>query len=262
MAESTLAQAKQSNISPPLPMGHRTVFTHFWADNFDHKIETQQGGKMVNTTHLMAFQETIEDCNVFLNTNDDYQVPRTKHWRVEYEQGDVPNPIINKSQEPPKFDKAFSLNHFNSLFFFWLCFHKWNSHDQAVAIFSDWLTQVREKRYPNQHTVKTTEIYLPPLVLEVTESSTIQKYVEYLQSLAATVNMSYVNIIVDVAAALNAFKFLQNRVEQYQNVLIHLGNFHFMTENFQVLHAYKNHSSSVSTIIIYQIYTQSIPHYT
>ena len=59
MAESTLAQAKQSNILPPLSMGHGTVLTHFWADNFDHKIETQQGGKMVNTTHLMAFQETI-----------------------------------------------------------------------------------------------------------------------------------------------------------------------------------------------------------
>ena len=37
---------------------------------------------MVNTTHLMAFQEAIED-TVFFNTNDDYQVPRTKRRRVE-----------------------------------------------------------------------------------------------------------------------------------------------------------------------------------
>ena len=40
---------------------------------------------MVNTTHLMGFQEAIEDTNVFLNTNDDYQVPHTKRRRVEYE---------------------------------------------------------------------------------------------------------------------------------------------------------------------------------
>ena len=89
---------------PLLAMGHGTVLTYFWADNFDHNIEAQKEEKMGNTTHLMAFQETIEDTHVFLNTNDDYQVPRTKLRRVKYEQGDVPNPIINKSEEPPKFD--------------------------------------------------------------------------------------------------------------------------------------------------------------
>ena len=44
-------------------MGHETLLTFFWADNFDHKVETQQGGKMVNTTHLMTFQKAIEDTN-------------------------------------------------------------------------------------------------------------------------------------------------------------------------------------------------------
>ena len=68
----------------------------------------------------MAFQEAIEDTNVFLNTNDNYQVLRTKRQTVEYEQGNVPSPIINKSQESPKFDnKAKHLfpETFNSLFF-------------------------------------------------------------------------------------------------------------------------------------------------
>ena len=66
MAESTLVRAKRSNILPLLPMGHETVLTYFSADNFDHKVKKQQGGKMVNTTHLMAFQEAIEETNVFL----------------------------------------------------------------------------------------------------------------------------------------------------------------------------------------------------
>ena len=56
MAESILARAKRSNILRLLPMGHETVLTYFSADNLDHKVEKQQGGKMVNTTHLMAFQ--------------------------------------------------------------------------------------------------------------------------------------------------------------------------------------------------------------
>ena len=144
MAESTLARAKRSNILPLLPMDHETVLTYFWADNFDHKVETQQGGKIVNTTHLMAFQDAIEDTNVSLNKDSDYQVPRTKRLRVEYEQGNVPNPIINKSQKPPKFDdikqSTYIPETFNSLFFLWLCFRKWNSQDPAVATFSGWLT--------------------------------------------------------------------------------------------------------------------------
>ena len=118
MAESTLPRRKRSNILPLLLMGHETLLIFFWADNFDHKVETQQGAKMVNTTHLMTFQEVTED------TNED-----------------------------------------------------------------------------------------------------------------TTVNMPYVNIARDVGAALNVFKLLWNGVEQYQNVLIHLGDFHFMKENFQVLHA-------------------------
>ena len=152
MAESTFARTKRSNILPLLPMGHETVLTYFWPDNFYHKVEkveTHQGGKMVNTTQLMAFQEAIEDTNIFLNTNDVYQVPRTKRRRVEYEQGGAPNPIINKSQEPLMFDdikqSTYIPETFNSLFFLWLCFRKCNSHDQAVATFSGWLTQVCEK---------------------------------------------------------------------------------------------------------------------
>ena len=62
----------------------------------------------------------------------------------------------------------------------------------------------------------------------------------YGNSLAASVNMSYLNITIDVQAALNAFKFLCNGVETYQNVTIHLGDFHFMKENFQVTSLHKN----------------------
>ena len=47
--------------------------------------------------------------------------------------------------------------------------------------------------------------------------------------------MPYVNITLDVGTALNAFKFLRNGVQQYENVLIHLRDFHFMKEIFQVL---------------------------
>ena len=45
--------------------------------------------------------------------------------------------------------------------------------------------------------------------------------------LAASVNMTYTNITLDVGAAINAFKFVWNDTESYNDVFIHLGNFHF-----------------------------------
>ena len=36
-----------------------------------------------------------------------------------------------------------------------------------------------------------------------------------------------------MGAAIKAFKVLWNRKEEFKNVVIHLGDFHFMKENFQ-----------------------------
>ena len=37
------------------------VFTYFWADNFNKKIECDKIG-MINSTHMVKFQEHSEDC--------------------------------------------------------------------------------------------------------------------------------------------------------------------------------------------------------
>ena len=81
---------------------------------------------------------------------------------------------------------------------------------------------------------KTLLKYLPPINAKVTEFSTIVKYIEYLLSLAKFVNMPYVNITLDIGAAVNAYKVIWNNVEKYGNVVIHPEDFHFMKENFQV----------------------------
>ena len=57
-AESSLLVATQTTLLPLVPATHsNTVFTHFWADNFDMNIERMVGGGSINTIHLMAFQE-------------------------------------------------------------------------------------------------------------------------------------------------------------------------------------------------------------
>ena len=117
MAESPLARTKQSNILPLLPIGQETVLTYFWADKFDQEVESQQGGKMVITAHLMVFQEIFHGSDVFVNTNDDFEIPRTKRRRLEYQPNEFPDPVISKSQEPPKFGEIKHTAKFNSFLF-------------------------------------------------------------------------------------------------------------------------------------------------
>ena len=117
--------------------------------------------------------------------------------------------------------------------FNWLYFQKSNHYDQAVPNFYGWRLFLRKRN--TQTLQKTAETYLPPITSKVTDYTTISKFMSYLQSLAASVFMPYVNITLDVGAAINAFKFLWSKVDWLNNVVIHLGDFHFMKENFQVI---------------------------
>ena len=56
-----------------------------------------------------------------------------------------------------------------------------------------------------------------------------------MQKLAEEVNMPYVSVMLDVGAAVNAYKLCWNYPERFKNVLIHLGDFHFLKENFNVI---------------------------
>jgi len=47
--------------------------------------------------------------------------------------------------------------------------------------------------------------------------------------------MPFVNITLDVGAAMNAFKFVWSSPKRFENVVIHLGDFHFIKENFQII---------------------------
>ena len=89
---------------------------------------------------------------------------------------------------------------------------------------------------------KTVETYLPPITTKVTDFSTILNYMVHLQNLSECVNMPYVNITLDIGAAINAFKLIWNYPERFKKIVIHPGDFQFMKENFQV----PNFSYSIS----------------
>lgn len=62
---------------------------------------------------------------------------------------------------------------------------------------------------------------------------------EYCQKLANDMNMPYVNITLDVGAAMNAYLLTWNEPELFNNIIIYLGSFHFLKENFQVRFNFK-----------------------
>ena len=89
---------------------------------------------------------------------------------------------------------------------------------------------VIENAIRNVSLKKTYEVS-PPINFKVIEFPTIMTYMKYLKSLADFVNMPYVNITLDIEAAVNAYKFIWNYREIFSNVAIHPGDFHFMKEN-------------------------------
>ena len=68
----------------------------------------------------------------------------------------------------------------------------------------------------------------------MTDYETIHKYMELLQTLAYEVGIPYVNIKLDVSAAINAYKFMWKNYNIFNTVVIQLDDFHFMKENFKV----------------------------
>ena len=62
--------------------------------------------------------------------------------------------------------------------------------------------------------------------------------------------MKFATITLDVGDAMNAFKLLWNYPDMYKSIFLHLGDFHFIKENFGVLG--KIVSGSESEDVIFQ----------
>ena len=115
----------------------------------------------------------------------------------------------------------------------WIVIRKLNTLDQIVSTFAGWNTHVMKIKLTSPFK-KSVMTYLPPINSKVTEFDTIYHYFEYQQQLAAEANMPYVNITLDVGAAMSAFKLLWNYPEKFGSIIIHLGGFHSIKENFSL----------------------------
>ena len=244
-AQAKVAQlnAESSSILPVTPETEQdTVLTFFWVDSFDINVDNQCGGGAINTTHLVAFQEKGESHVALSRNAQNYSLSRSmKKKSLQTETIEDPDLYIDVKKEPPALSDnedhwQFNMNPFSSKYFFWVFFRKQNAFDQMVPSFSGWQLQNRMKLTDTNTISKTVETYLTTITSKVTEFRTIHAYMKYLTELAKAVNIPYVNITLVVGAAMNAYKLLWNYNGQFSNVVIHLGDFHFIKENFQVKH--------------------------
>ena len=141
---------------------------------------------------------------------------------------------IDKNKEPEKFflgptyhvlSKDASGN-FDLRYLLWKILRHVSSGNQKVLSFSGWQVLVRE--IANVATVKTVMTYLPPINAPVNKFSTIFGFLTYMQKLCKEVNMPYVNITLDLGAAMPAYTVVWNYPNIFSHFILHLGDFHFI----------------------------------
>ena len=146
---------------------------------------------------------TLTICNV--------SIPRSRRRSLIPVQQIIPSICVDKKKEPPIISSDLSVpvsnqiseevDTFFALYVFWLVLRHSASSDQILPRFSGWCVNMQNNLEPLKKTIVT---YLPPLNSPITEFGTVYKLFETLQSQASKVNMSYVNITLDVSAAINA----------------------------------------------------------
>ncbi len=99
---------------------------------------------------------------------------------------------------------------------------------QLISRFVGFVIQAMGK--PNSSSTSIT--FLPPIRHPITEYCTVVECIKQSQRLAAASNMMYTHITVDAGAAQKFFHVLWNNPTEFQNIIIHLGDFHVMMAIF------------------------------
>ena len=236
-AEAEVAMMRLSlNDDMPKSPARETCVKFWWADNFNQKLETLSGHGVIDSTHIVEFSESgereVHEKSVFLL--------RTKRRSLQTVPVEVPDVRIDRRKEPVSvYDEVQEmisgdclLADFVKLHMKWLLSRIVSSMDQIVPNFTGFFVKSTGKADELQMTKVT---YLPPINAPITAYATIYKVFDIILRRAKQAELPYANITFDVGAAINAHKVLWNHPECFKNIIIHLGDFHFMKEVFNVL---------------------------
>ena len=235
-AEAELAMMRLSlNDDMPKSPARETCVKVWWADTCNQKLETLSGQVLLILRTLLSFQNPereVHEKSVFLL--------RTKRRSLQTVPVEVPDIRIDRRKEPVSvYDEVQEmisgdclLADFVKVHMKWLLSRIVSSLDQIVPNFTGFFVKSAGKADELQMTKVT---YLPTINAPITAYATIYKVFDVILRRAKEADLPYANITFDVGAAINAHKVLWNHSERFKHIIIHLGDFHFMKEVFNVL---------------------------
>ena len=235
-AEAEAAQ-KWMSESQSLQQNQESVLTYWWFDNFNQNVDSHSGKGAIDSTHIVELSERND---VNFASSAAANVSCSKRRSLAPSGIDLPTVKVDK-KEPHVISSPLSENwkqqidketkHFNEL---WILGRVLSSKDQFLPTFSGWCLAIQTGQLADIEIDKTSLTYLPPVNHPITDFAMIYKVFEIIQNRARKANMPYSNVTLDVGAAINTYKVLWNYEDKFKNIVIHLGDFHFMKECFGV----------------------------
>ena len=107
----------------------------------------------------------------------------------------------------------------------------YSATNQVISRFIGWISLI----FGKVNCKRTRIIFLPPIRNLITDYITVLECIFQSQKLAETSNMTYTHITVDAGAAAKFYHILWNNPQEFNKVLMHLGDFHGMMEFFSII---------------------------
>ena len=172
-------------------------------------------------------------------------IPRNKKRQslVSSNSQNLPSVMVDRKKEPTVVSTAVSetakmkeeFDYFDRFYAIWALWHLIQSSDQSIPAFSGWSVRMQQKAMADIAVQKKQMTYLPPVNSPITEFVAKWRIFEIIQEQAKEKNMKYASRTLDIDAALNAFKVLWIYPDKFKNIVIHLGDFHYMKKIFAIL---------------------------
>ena len=167
-------------------------------------------------------------------------MPRSKKRTVSVAPLNLPERKILLHKEPVQFQglSPFEYDDYGAsqILLCWKLLRQVHSGDkQEIAWFVGWITQQQPRLQKN-----TKITFLPPIRYPISNYTTVLECIVKSQKLARASNMNYTHITVNAGAAAKFYHIIVviiwNNPVEFNDVLIHLGDFPGMMEFFSIMH--------------------------
>ena len=223
------------------------VPTVFWFDNFDSFVDNNTGAGSIHNTPGVAFQEE----NEMTVRRPDISKEKTKRRSLP-SKIDEPCPKVPRINPKKNPENTKGGSHDSKPVDSWSLLSLWKAarftcrNDQRYSRYAGFV--IKGSKQSKNKTVLT---YLPPIERPITDYGTLFEILNRAGRLSAEAKMKYLHIIMDCGAAMKMFQVIFNNPDKFSNVIVHLGDFHFMQAFFDVIGRFV--SSSGFEDIVFQL---------